>query len=140
MRPGAAHPASERTVVPAVTVDGLRARLRLGPTHLKIDVDVAVMHDLLAFAQTAAQGEQVLLVADDGHVIYDGAGVLTGQRPTAVPTTNVSAPAACASAIRASVSMRRPSPLPVVASERGSANCLTPPRSAAGCQGGVNGR
>ena len=48
--------------------------------YLKIDVDVAVMHDLLAFSQTAAQGEQVLLVADDGHVIYDGAGALTGQK------------------------------------------------------------
>jgi two-component system sensor histidine kinase YesM len=48
--------------------------------YLKIDVDVAVMRDLLAFSQTAAHGEQVLLVADDGHVIYDGAGALTGQQ------------------------------------------------------------
>lgn len=48
--------------------------------YLKIDVDVTVMRDLLALSNTAAQRAQVLLVADDGHVIYDGGGALTGQQ------------------------------------------------------------
>jgi two-component system sensor histidine kinase YesM len=48
--------------------------------YLKIDVDVAVMRDLLALSDSAAQRAQVLLVADDGHVIYDGGGALIGQQ------------------------------------------------------------
>ncbi len=47
--------------------------------YLKIDVDVAVMHDLLGLSESTARGGQVLLVADDGHVIYDSSGSLTGQ-------------------------------------------------------------
>jgi two-component system sensor histidine kinase YesM len=47
--------------------------------YLKIDVDVTVMRDLLGLSEPPARGGQVLLVADDGHVIYDSAGGLTGQ-------------------------------------------------------------
>lgn len=48
--------------------------------YLKIDVDVAVMRELLASPDTAARGAQVLVIADDGHVIYDDSGALTGQQ------------------------------------------------------------
>lgn len=48
--------------------------------YLKIDVDANVMRDLLALSETNAHSAQVLLVADDGHVIYDNAGALTGQQ------------------------------------------------------------
>ncbi|GAB4426214.1 MAG: sensor histidine kinase [Chloroflexi bacterium OHK40] len=49
---------------------------RLG--FLKIDMDVAVMEDLLALAEPAARGRQVLLIDDGGHVIYDSSAALTG--------------------------------------------------------------
>jgi two-component system sensor histidine kinase YesM len=48
--------------------------------YLKIDVDVAVMRDLLGLSDPPARGGQVLLVADGGRVIYDSAGGLTGQQ------------------------------------------------------------
>ena len=38
------------------------------------------MRDLLGLSDPPARGGQVLLVADDGHVIYDSAGGLTGQQ------------------------------------------------------------
>jgi two-component system, sensor histidine kinase YesM len=46
---------------------------------LKIDLDVAVMDDLLDLSELAVRGRQVLLIDDDGHVIYDSAITLTGQ-------------------------------------------------------------
>ena len=48
--------------------------------YLKIDVDVTVMRDLLGLSESTAPGGQVLLVADDGHVIYDNTGGLTGRK------------------------------------------------------------
>jgi len=48
--------------------------------YLKIDVDVTVMRDLFGLSESTVRGGQVLLVADDGHVIYDNAGSLTGQQ------------------------------------------------------------
>lgn len=50
---------------------------RLG--YLKIDLNVAVMQELLGLSDTAARSAQVLLVTDDGQVIYDNTGGLTGQ-------------------------------------------------------------
>jgi two-component system sensor histidine kinase YesM len=47
---------------------------------LKIDMDVAVMDGLLALAEPAARGRQVLLLDDGGNVIYDSAAALTGRR------------------------------------------------------------
>lgn len=49
---------------------------RLG--FLKIDLDVAVMDELLALSAPAARGRQVLLLDDHGNVIYDSARALTG--------------------------------------------------------------
>ncbi|MFO7170220.1 MAG: sensor histidine kinase [Chloroflexota bacterium] len=46
---------------------------------LKIDLDVAVMSELLALSETAGQGRQVLLLDDEGHVIYDSTAALTGR-------------------------------------------------------------
>ncbi len=46
---------------------------------LKIDLDVAVMDDLLDLSELAVRGRQVLLIDDYGHVIYDSAIALTGQ-------------------------------------------------------------
>jgi two-component system sensor histidine kinase YesM len=48
--------------------------------YLKIDIDVSVMDDLLALADRAAQGRQVLLVDDGGHVIYDNTAALTSRQ------------------------------------------------------------
>jgi two-component system sensor histidine kinase YesM len=48
--------------------------------YLKIDVNIAVMREILALSDTTAHSAQALLVADDGHVIYDSAENLTGQR------------------------------------------------------------
>lgn len=45
--------------------------------YLKIDLDVSVMRDLLVLSQSAAQGRQILLLNDDGHVIYDSSAALT---------------------------------------------------------------
>jgi two-component system sensor histidine kinase YesM len=50
--------------------------------YLKIDIDVAVMRDLLAVPETDARGRQVLLLDDSGHVIYDSTAALTGGRLT----------------------------------------------------------
>jgi two-component system sensor histidine kinase YesM len=57
--------------------------------YLKIDLDIAVMHDLLGLSETTARSAQVLLLADDGHVIYDNAGMLTGQRLDDLRLVNV---------------------------------------------------
>jgi FkbM family methyltransferase len=62
VRPGAAHPASERTVVPAVTVDGLCARLELRPTHLKIDVE--------GFEADVLRGARATLRAADRPLVF----------------------------------------------------------------------
>jgi two-component system sensor histidine kinase YesM len=48
--------------------------------YLKIDLNIAIMRDLLSLSETTARAAQVLLIADDGHVIYDNSGHLTGQR------------------------------------------------------------
>ena len=48
--------------------------------YLKIDMDVAVMSDLLALSAPSARGRQVLLLDDGGNVIYDSAAALTGHR------------------------------------------------------------
>jgi two-component system sensor histidine kinase YesM len=48
--------------------------------YLKIDLNVSVMRDLLTLSETTARAAQVLLIADDGHVIYDSVGGLTGRQ------------------------------------------------------------
>lgn len=47
--------------------------------YLKIDISADVMRDLLAFSGNASRSAQVLLLTDEGQVIYSS-GDLTGQR------------------------------------------------------------
>lgn len=48
--------------------------------YLKIDLNIKVMRQLLALHGSDAQSTRVLLLTDDGRVIYDNTNVLTGQR------------------------------------------------------------
>jgi len=75
VRPGAAHPAGERTAVPAVTVDRLCARLRLWPTHLKIDVE-GFESDVLRGARATLREADRPLVFIELHnaIVGEGGG------------------------------------------------------------------
>ncbi|HEU5097680.1 MAG TPA: sensor histidine kinase [Roseiflexaceae bacterium] len=56
--------------------------------YLKIDLNVSVMRELLTLSETTARSAQVLLIADDGHVIYDSGGGLTGRQIDDLRMTN----------------------------------------------------
>jgi two-component system sensor histidine kinase YesM len=56
--------------------------------YLKIDLNIGVMRDLLALSEATGRTAQVLLVADDGHVIYSNTGDLTGQKIHDLRLTN----------------------------------------------------
>jgi two-component system sensor histidine kinase YesM len=48
--------------------------------YLKIDLNISVMSDLLTLSESTARAAQVLVIADDGHVIYDNRGRFTSRQ------------------------------------------------------------
>jgi FkbM family methyltransferase len=78
--PAADHPASERTRVTTVTVDGLSDRLRLHPTHLKVDVEGAEAAVLEGAAATLRRDPQPLVFLE----LHAGLLRARGEDPGAV--------------------------------------------------------